>query len=205
MYNVHRVSIYTHTHLFLGLQGCSSRDDLNQLGGDASLSGAVVLQSELADHLTRVLGGVLHRGHAGGLLRGGVLHQGVVDLGGQRVFIEVSQRLRLRVRLHIVLALEEFHVGVHQRGDGLDGGDVGYRGLESVVHDVHSGVLPRHYLLRHGRGQTPGVGGLALREVAHDQVAVRALEQGAALLTLDEQLVWFIQFSQHLSSLTSQY
>ena len=58
---------------------CSERlgagDDLDQFLGDNRLARAVIGERLLLDHLAGVAGGVVHRGHAGALLGGGVLHQ----------------------------------------------------------------------------------------------------------------------------------
>lgn len=56
-------------------------DDLDEFPGDDSLPGPVEGEGELVDHLARVLGGVVHGGHAGGLLGAGALLQRVEQHG----------------------------------------------------------------------------------------------------------------------------
>src|SRR5690606_23553554 len=48
-----------------GSERFSAGDDLDQLGGDLSLAGTVVLQRQGADEIARVARGVVHRGHLG--------------------------------------------------------------------------------------------------------------------------------------------
>ena len=90
----------------LTLQGRGTGDDLDQLGGDTRLTGSVVLQCELADHLGGVLGSVLHGSHSRGLLRGGVLHEGVVDVCGEGELVQVEEDLGV---------FAGNHGGAHQR------------------------------------------------------------------------------------------
>ena len=97
----------------LSLEGRRSRDNLNEFSGDSCLARSVILQVELAEHLSRVLGGVLHRTHARRLLRGGVIHKSVVHLSGHCVLVEVLQGLGVIVWLHLVLE-EERGSGVQQ-------------------------------------------------------------------------------------------
>src|SRR6185437_4655387 len=52
------------------LDGLGAGDDLDQLLGDHGLACTVVNQRLLADHLTRVAGGVVHRRHLGAIERG---------------------------------------------------------------------------------------------------------------------------------------
>jgi len=45
------------------LQGCSTRDNFNQLTGDDSLSGTVECERQFLNHFTGVLGRVVHGSH----------------------------------------------------------------------------------------------------------------------------------------------
>ena len=62
----------------LPLHRLHAAHDLRQLGRDLALAGAVVLHGQRLDHLVGVVGGRLHRHHAGRLLRGHVLRDGLV-------------------------------------------------------------------------------------------------------------------------------
>src|SRR6476660_7415821 len=55
-------------------------DDFNQLLGDHGLTGSVVDQGLLANHVAGVAGGVVHRGHLRAIERGVVLQQRAEDL-----------------------------------------------------------------------------------------------------------------------------
>src|SRR5262245_60208592 len=55
-------------------------DDLDQLLGDHRLTGAVVTQRLLANHLARVAGGVVHRSHLRAVERGCILQKRAKDL-----------------------------------------------------------------------------------------------------------------------------
>src|SRR5690606_14981323 len=66
-----------------GSERFSAGDDLDQLGGDLSLAGTVVLQRQGADEIARVARGVVHRGHLGAEEAGLVLQQGGQDLRRQ--------------------------------------------------------------------------------------------------------------------------
>src|SRR6056297_1402398 len=57
------------------LERLSARDDFNKLVGDDGLTGAVVLDRQLVDHLARVARCVVHGGHARALLRCRVFQQ----------------------------------------------------------------------------------------------------------------------------------
>mmetsp|Transcript_1862 Transcript_1862/g.4689 ORF Transcript_1862/g.4689 Transcript_1862/m.4689 type:complete len:315 (+) Transcript_1862:3-947(+) len=56
-----------------------ARDDLDQLGCNDGLTGAVELQGKVANHVGRIRRRVLHRLHTSGLLRSGTLELCVVD------------------------------------------------------------------------------------------------------------------------------
>src|SRR5919202_3802805 len=72
-----------------------ARDDLDEFLGDHGLARAVVEQRELADHLAGVARGVVHGGHAGALLAGGVFEQRAEDLHGDGARQELGQDLGL--------------------------------------------------------------------------------------------------------------
>ena len=84
-----------------GLYVFTSRDDFDELGGNACLTRSVVLQSELFDHFACVFGGVFHCIHARGLLGCRVFEHAVEDLHGQCVFEKVLQRLGVIFRLDL--------------------------------------------------------------------------------------------------------
>src|SRR3974390_2259488 len=57
---------------FKKLERLGTRDDLDHFLRDHRLTRAVVTKSLLADHLTGIAGGVVHRAHARALLRCGI-------------------------------------------------------------------------------------------------------------------------------------
>src|SRR5450759_2525774 len=63
--------------------GFSARDDLDQFLGDVRLTRAVVVERQTLDHVARVAGGAVHRGHARAVLASGAFQQGTIDLDGQ--------------------------------------------------------------------------------------------------------------------------
>src|SRR5262245_29441511 len=63
-------------------QGFRPADDIQELLGDALLAGLVVLDGQKIDHVARVLGRRLHRGHAGAVFTCDRLHEGAVHLDG---------------------------------------------------------------------------------------------------------------------------
>src|SRR6202050_5559538 len=58
-------------------------DDFNQLLGDHRLTGSVVDQGLLADHVAGIAGGVVHRAHLRAVERGVVFQQGTEHLHRQ--------------------------------------------------------------------------------------------------------------------------
>ena len=65
------------------LQRLGTGDDFDQLLGDAGLTRAVVGESEFIDHVARVPGRVVHRGHPRTLLGREGLQHGTIDLDTQ--------------------------------------------------------------------------------------------------------------------------
>ena len=88
------------------VEGGGTTHHLHQLGGDAALPLLVGREGQTVDHLTGVLGGIVH-GHdlcrllAGDILQDGAVdlrldvsgQEGVEDLGGVRLVLEVGGRL----------------------------------------------------------------------------------------------------------------
>src|SRR5437016_905466 len=73
------MSLFTHWQS-VSLQRLGPGDDLDQLLGNRRLTGPVVGQGLLADHVARVARGVVHGDHLGAVKRGHVLHQGAENL-----------------------------------------------------------------------------------------------------------------------------
>src|SRR6202035_2741448 len=110
-------------------------DDFNQLLGDHGLTGSVVDQGLLADHVAGVAGGVVHRAHLRAVERGVVFQQRAKDLhreiarqqaGQDLVFFRLvfvrCRRTRIgRLGLH------------HQRNDLLRGRDLRDHGFEARI------------------------------------------------------------------------
>src|ERR1700730_430988 len=117
------------------LHGLGAEDDVDQLLGYHLLTGAVVDQGLLADHVAGVAGGVVHRAHLRAVERGVVFQQRAADLhreiarqqaGQDLVFFRLvfvrCRRTRIgRLGLH------------HQRNDLLRGRDLRDHGLEARI------------------------------------------------------------------------
>lgn len=137
-------------------QSGSTRDNLDQLGGNTSLTGTIVLNSQLVDKLTSVLGSVLHSRHTGGLLRRGVVKESQPHVGGHVQFVKggvgrVLVRDLLIVELAVLHGLKEAFTRhnlnhAHFVGDGrqefvvVNNDVVGALGfLANVLADSHAG------------------------------------------------------------------
>src|SRR5262249_48412648 len=70
-------------------------NDLDQLLGDHRLTGAVIRQRLLADHLSRVARGVVHRSHLRAIERGGILQQRAENLYGDVARQELDENFIL--------------------------------------------------------------------------------------------------------------
>ena len=73
-------------------QGGSTRDNLDELGGNTGLASAIVLDSKLFKNFSSVFGSVLHSGHTGGLLTGGVVEESNPEVGCNVKFVESGVR-----------------------------------------------------------------------------------------------------------------
>jgi hypothetical protein len=173
----------------LSLEGSSTGDNLNQLGGNSSLTGTVVSQRQFVNHVGSVLRGVLHGIHTRRLLGGGVLHETMEDLGGQGVFEEVGQSLGVQLWFHLVLVIER--VVVIQQGAGLDGldrGNVHDGRLEFVVQDVDSIGLGGQDLTGDSTGQAKVVRGHAISQGSSDLILEHSAQLRSTLLTGNNNL-----------------
>src|SRR2546422_6292174 len=126
----------------LSLQRLSAGDDLHQLLGDRRLPGAVVLEREPPDHLVCVLGGGVHRRHAGAVLRSLGLEQRAPDRHRQLARNQALEQLRPR-RLVEVLGGDEPAFALALRGRGRDDGQqlgegdgLRHGALELVVEEM---------------------------------------------------------------------
>src|ERR1700720_1189436 len=108
-------------------------DDFNQLLGDHRLTGSVVDQGLLANHVTGVAGGVVHRAHLRAIERGVVFQQRTENLHRKIARQQVAQDL-VFFRLIFIGCRRagtrgrRFH---HQRNDLLRGRDLGDDRLEA--------------------------------------------------------------------------
>jgi hypothetical protein len=73
------------------LQSRGTSDNINQLGGNGGLTGTVVGHGQAVNHISGVLGGVLHGVTLGRHLRGVTLDQGPVDVVGEQELVVVLQ------------------------------------------------------------------------------------------------------------------
>mmetsp|Transcript_15885 Transcript_15885/g.23360 ORF Transcript_15885/g.23360 Transcript_15885/m.23360 type:complete len:340 (+) Transcript_15885:51-1070(+) len=169
--------------LHLILQSRSTGNNLNELGGNASLASPIVLQGELLDHLPGVLGGVLHGIHPGGLLGSGGLHHGVVQLGGHHHLCQILHDLLLGVWLHLVLGKALVLARGLERGHGLQARVVRDGRQELVEDDVDGIKLPNIQRLssnRRNSGEVDGRGEVAGNDL--HAVPKLAAEDAAPLL-----------------------
>jgi hypothetical protein len=134
---------------WISLKGTGTRNDFDQLHGNARLTGLIVLEGKFVENFSGVLRGVLHSVHSGGLLAGGVLEKSVVERGGDvEVIVVVLGDVEVRLG-HVINAesgevLEETLFGHQLEGLDLEGDRV----LELVVenHDrlvIVGGVLDK--------------------------------------------------------------
>src|SRR6266581_1093924 len=110
-------------------------DDFDQLLGNLGLTGAVVDQGLLADHVAGVAGGVVHRAHLRAVERGVVFQQRTENLHREIARQQARQdfvffRLIFVRRRRTGIRGRRFH---HQRDDLLRGRDLGDDGFETRV------------------------------------------------------------------------
>jgi len=172
----------------INLDSGGSRNNFDKFFRDDGLSGSVVRDLELVNHLARVLGSVIHGGHPGALFAAGVFLHGEVDDGGEL----------------------EFGAGLKDVGvDGIVNVDALGRGEVSVAEKRLLGQAVRHHGLKlvikqdslielesaledHvgdggsvvERGRLPSV----LLDLALDVIRHRLLDDGSAFVADEEHL-----------------
>jgi len=152
----------------LTLERLGTGDDLNELSGDRSLTGLVVLELEVLEDVLGVTGGVVHGSHLGCDLGGGVLHHRSVD---DHSGVELGEGLEHLSALVLGLELEE-GVLVAALGDELEGGDVhdgrllGHGGEELVEENLGALSLSGQHLLGDA-GSDGEVGGDGGEDLGH--------------------------------------
>src|ERR1700710_2266522 len=117
------------------LQCLGAGDDLDQLLGDLGLTGSVVNQGLLADHVAGVAGSVVHRAHLRAVERGVVFQERAEDLYREIARQQARQdlvffRLVFVGRRRTGVGGRGFH---HQRNDLLRGRDLGDDGPEARI------------------------------------------------------------------------
>src|SRR6185437_4723532 len=130
-------------------------DDFNQLLGDHGLTGSVVDQGLLANHVAGVAGGVVHRAHLRAIERSVVFQQGAEDLHCEIARQQPGQNL-VFFRLVLVGRGRAGRVRGprldHQRNDLLRGRDLRDHRLEARIEqraDVEfAGLETSNHLLR---------------------------------------------------------
>lgn len=93
MYTVQGISDTSSQTRLCILGGGSTSNNLNQFASNDSLSGTVVKNLELVDHVTSVLRGIVHSISAGRLLAGVALSKSPVERVGEGVFAQVAKDL----------------------------------------------------------------------------------------------------------------
>lgn len=160
-----------------------TRDNVDQLVGDDGLSGSVVEDGVPVDHVTGVLGGVVHGVSPGADLSGVALSHGGQNLGGEGVLEEVGWELSLGVDLEDVVpggALDSLGAV-----DGLHGWLEGQGRHWVVEEDGDLGVALGVYLLQNLGSNQRGLvesGGVLADTVERELNAVRV---GSQQLHLD--------------------
>src|ERR1700733_3185875 len=134
-------------------------DDFNQLLGDHRLTGSIVDQGLLANHVAGVAGGIVHCAHLCAVERGVVFQQRAEDLDRQIAREQAGQNL-VFFRLIFVGRCRTGIRGLcfhHQRNDLLRGRNLRDHRLEARIEqraDVElAGLEPRDHLVR----DVPGV------------------------------------------------
>mmetsp|Transcript_7067 Transcript_7067/g.17820 ORF Transcript_7067/g.17820 Transcript_7067/m.17820 type:complete len:387 (-) Transcript_7067:21-1181(-) len=172
------------------LEGRGTRDDLDELGGNARLAGLVVLEGERLNELAGVLRGVLHGRGARRLLRGGAVEHRVVELRGDHELAEVREDLRLGVRLELV-GHHRLSITLAIEGDeALHRGLVRHRRHEMIVDDVHLVKLRRqlcHFRRKASDARESGRV-LSIGGGRDDVITAHATKLRAALLAPDHDL-----------------
>jgi hypothetical protein len=77
--------------------GSSTSDNLNKFASNDGLSGTVVQNLVLANHLTSVLGGIVHGVSAGRLLAGVTFSESPEEGVGKAVLAEVAENLLINL------------------------------------------------------------------------------------------------------------
>jgi len=87
-----------------GLQSSGTRNDLNELSSNDSLSGSIEGDGEFVNHLSGVLGGVVHSRHPRALFRASSFLQGIVEKGCKTVFHVGLYDVSVRESYTLILA-----------------------------------------------------------------------------------------------------
>jgi hypothetical protein len=168
-------------------RGSSTSDNLDQLSGNDSLSGTVEKNLVLVDHLTSVLGGVIHSVSSGRLLAGVTLSKSPVERVGKAVLAEAAKNL--------VVDLESGEVGGLL--DSLLGKCLNQRRLvglsidEAVVQDLDVGVLSGELDDLVGDSLSVGEGGDTLANTSEgelDSLGAGSGELSLGLLTNEDEV-----------------
>lgn len=162
--------------------GGGTGDNLNQLAGNGGLALTVVQDLELVDHLTSVLGGVLHGVATSGDLTGVTLSHGPEEVVGKSVLAEAGQNLIVNLVRGDVGGLGDSLLGVGLNGDRL----VALSVDERVVDDANAGVILGQESDLVGNGLGIGEGGDVLADVGeaqNDVLGVGTGERSLGLLT----------------------
>src|SRR6266404_9962976 len=129
------VAMKTLSFEFLISNRLGAGDDFNQLLGDHRLSGTVVDQGLLADHVAGVAGGVIHRAHLRAVERGVVFQKRAEDLDREIARQQAGQNL-IFFRL-VFVSCRRAGIGVggfrHQRNDLLRGRHLRDQGFEARI------------------------------------------------------------------------
>ena len=165
-------------------QGGSTRDNLDQLHGNAGLTSLVVHEGQLFHDLTSVLAGVLHSIHTSGLLRGGIVEEGDPEVAGNVQLVESKVASVLVGKLHVVSLAELESIQETLAGENLELANVGGDGRHVLVVEDGDFIVAftgTHDVLTEGHDggvvvRSVDLGNTDLEEVRHGALhAIRAL------------------------------
>src|SRR6202140_215334 len=169
---------------FAPLDRLGAGDDFNQLLGDHRLTGPVVDQGLLADHVAGVAGRVVHRAHLRAVERGIVFEKRSEDLYREVARQQPGQDL-VFLRLVFVgrrrpgIGGGSFH---HQRDDLLRGRDLRDHGLEARIEQRADVELAGVETRDHPLGDILGIDEAELTNRAQLDILDDLLFEGAAQL-----------------------
>eukprot|EP00128_Syssomonas_multiformis_P013172 Colp12_sorted_trinity150504_noHs@35989 len=172
----------TYSTIIILFQRGSTRNNFNKLSGNDGLTSTVVGKVKLVNHLTSVLGSVVHSSHTRRLLRSGTLAHSVEEGGTEGELLVALEDITLNLVLLQFLSVLD---GL-KREDGLLHGFVGNGGLELVENNVTRVIVKTagDELVSDGSSLSIGGGLLAdITNIKKDLVSIGTLQESTDLVT----------------------